>query len=67
MLKLYLITYYFLNDCDNNMEMYVLAHSECHAVNLLYREYDSLGKLNEIRHARVVELNCINPAKFKTK
>ena len=65
MLKLYLITFYFLNDPGSDLYIYVMAYNQCHAVNLLYREYEALGKLNDIRHARVVELHCINPSKFK--
>lgn len=67
MLNLYQVFYYYIDKPDATFDSFVMAYNECHAVNLLYRDLDSKGLLNLIRHCDVLQLDCINPAQFKTK
>lgn len=67
MLKLYHITYYRIDNPDEILSRFVLGYSSCHAVNLLYREFDSHGELNIFRHGICEEVPCLNPAQFKSK
>lgn len=65
MLKLYKIVYWIKPDCQNLFEIFVMAYSECHAVQLLYRKASLEGKLHYYRYESVEEIDCINPAMFK--
>ena len=65
MLKLYFISYFRKDDPNEILSRFVLAYNRCHAVNLLYREFDSHGELNIYCHSVCEEVSCINPAQFK--
>lgn len=67
MLKLYQVSYHLLNGDDTTFLRYILAYNPCHAVNLLYREFDSRNELNCYRHDDCIEIPCLNPAIFKSK
>lgn len=67
MLRLFEIVVYLLEDPSKEDSHFVLGYNECHAVNLVYRHYDSVGMLNDIRHAKVRELTVIHPSQFIKK
>lgn len=44
----------------------VLAYNACHAVNLVYRYLDSIGRLNVSKHGQVIEhIDFLSPNYFK--
>lgn len=49
-----------------NESILVLAFNACHAVNLVYRYLDTIGRLNVSKHGHVIEhTDFLSPNYFK--